>query len=548
VTEYPTLSTFKKDDAKKISEIKEWIRKQERLEDVRKFENIITLKEPKIFPGYFKDQYKIKSTNRADEDYAFIENGGYFKLENLDLNGIGHILIDYRRGTEKSAEVEARLNSPDGPVIGKAELPQTKGLKMAIIPIDAITTTQDIYFTFMGSTARNRVCDVTGIILLPTLPGEGENGYDNFRQKYFELLNADDSIRTPVMIENPESLKRKTQVFERGNWLVKGEEVTPGVPALWNDFPKDTPKDRLGMARWLVSEDNPLTARVIVNRFWGQLFGKGIVETAEDFGSLGAAPSHPELLDWLAIQFSSDLKWSVKNLLKLIVTTATYQQSSVVRPHLLDKDPTNALLARGPRVRLTAEQIRDQALQVSGLLSDKMYGPSVMPPQPEGIWQNTVYSSAKWETSEDENRYRRGIYTLLRRSSPYPSLMTFDGSSREFCLSRRINTNTPLQALITLNDPVYLESAQNLAEKMYKADSELDERLNAGFRQILFHEIKPETLARLKDLYQESLAYYQENPKEIKELTIDEKDEADLAALTIVANAMLNLDEFITKS
>ena len=329
--------------------------------------------------------------------------------------------------------------------------------------------------------------------------------------------------------------------------MVKGEQVHSGVPAAWNDFPKDAPKNRLGMAQWLVSNENPLTARVMINRFWAQIFGVGIVETIEDFGSLGAEPSHRELLDYLAVRFSSDLDWSIKRLLKLIVTSATYQQSSRVTKHLLAKDPKNRLLARGPRVRLSAEQIRDQALQVAGLLSDKMFGPSVMPYQPEGIWQNTVYSSAKWETSAGEDRYRRSIYTLLRRSSPYPSLMTFDGSSREFCLSRRINTNTPLQALITLNDPVYLEAAQQLAKSMFTADSNVDTQLRSGFRSMMFEELNSKTLAKLKNLYQESIKYYGDNPGETMDLTQGENNPA-LAAITVVANAMLNLDEFITKS
>ncbi|NND32819.1 MAG: DUF1553 domain-containing protein, partial [Saprospiraceae bacterium] len=345
----------------------------------------------------------------------------------------------------------------------------------------------------------------------------------------------------------PASLARTTHVFERGNWLVKGEEVENGVPAAWNPFPEYARKNRLGMAQWLMSPDNPLTARVMVNRLWAQIFGIGIVETTEDFGSLGEPPSHPKLLDWLAIAFSSKMDWSMKSLLKLIVSSATYQQSSQMTAQLREKDPDNRLLARGPRVRLTAEQIRDQALSVSGLLSQKMFGPSVMPPQPEGIWQNTVYSSAKWETNTGEDRHRRGLYTLLRRSSPYPSLMTFDGSSREFCLSRRINTNTPLQALITLNDPVYLEAAQELAKTMYQKETSIDFQIKSGYRQMLFREIDLQALVKLKDLYHESMVYYSDNPEQIIEITEEEKDPS-LAALMVVANALLNLDEFITKS
>ncbi len=202
------------------------------------------------------------------------------------------------------------------------------------------------------------------------------------------------------------------------------------------------------MAKWLVSPENPLTARVAANRFWEQLFGTGIVETLEDFGSQGMKPSHPELLDWLALQLVHEHAWSIKRLLKQMVMSATYRQSSKVTPELKEKDLYNRLLARGPRVRLSAEQVRDQALTVSGLLSRKIGGPSVMPPQPEGVWQ-IVYSGRQWKTSEGEDAFRRGLYTFWRRSTPYPSMISFDSPVREICVSRRIRTNTPLQALVT---------------------------------------------------------------------------------------------------
>ncbi|MDQ3395729.1 MAG: DUF1553 domain-containing protein, partial [Bacteroidota bacterium] len=313
------------------------------------------------------------------------------------------------------------------------------------IPIKPITGTHDLYLVFKDPGTKGYLCSVQWLVFYESLPGRKNVGYKEINEKFLSLLNSDDVIATPVMVENNKEFNRKTHVFERGNWKVHGKEVLPGIPEAWNRFPEDAPSNRLGFAKWLVSKDNPLTARVMVNRLWAQLFGTGIVETQEDFGSQGFAPSHPELLDWLAQQFMNEHNWSIKKQLKQIVMSATYQQSSKVSPELLQKDPGNYLLARGPRVRLNAEQVRDQSLAVSGLLSKKMLGPSVMPPQPEGVWQ-VVYSGLEWKTSEGEDKYRRALYTFWRRTSPYPSMTTFDSPSREFCVPRRFNTNTPLQA------------------------------------------------------------------------------------------------------
>ncbi len=226
----------------------------------------------------------------------------------------------------------------------------------------------------------------------------------------------------------------------------------------------DQPANRLGLARWLIDDNNPLVARVAVNRLWEQLFGRGIVETSEDFGTQGTPPSNPALLDWLATELMTN-GWRQKAIIRSIVTSATYRQSSSVTPQLLERDPYNRLLARGPRFSLDAEGIRDVPLAVSGLLSTKMDGPSVFPSQPAGIW-NMPYSSDKWTTSEGEDRYRRSIYTFWRRTSPYPSFMTFDATSREFCTARRVRTNTPLQALTLLNDPASFEAARALAARI----------------------------------------------------------------------------------
>ena len=225
-------------------------------------------------------------------------------------------------------------------------------------------------------------------------------------------------------------------------------------------LPKGVNMDRLGLARWLVADDNPLTARVLANRFWENLFGKGLVLSSEEFGSQGELPTHPKLLDWLAVELQRDLKWNMKAMLKEMVMSRTYRQTSKVTDELLVKDHDNEWYARGPRFRLSAEMIRDQALAVTGLLSRKMYGPSVNPPQPDLNLKAAFGGSLDWKTSTDGNQHRRGLYTEWRRTNPYPSMITFDAPSREACMIRRVRTNTPLQALVTLNDPVYIEAAQ----------------------------------------------------------------------------------------
>ena len=258
-------------------------------------------------------------------------------------------------------------------------------------------------------------------------------------------------------------------MFVRGSFLNPGEEVEPRhAGSVSRRFADDLPRNRLGLAKWLVDRNNPLTARVAANRQWEQLFGTGIVLTSEDFGSQGMLPTHPELLDWLAVELM-DNGWSLKQLTKTIVMSAAYRQSSRTTPEKLARDPDNRLISRGPRDRLSAEQIRDQALAVSGLLSRKIGGPSVMPPQPDGVWQ-VVYSDDRWVTSRGEDRYRRGLYTFWRRTSPYPSAMALDATSRETCTIRRISTNTPIAAFALLNDPVYVEAAQALARRIMEHD------------------------------------------------------------------------------
>ncbi len=322
---------------------------------------------------------------------------------------------------------------------------------------------------------------------------------------------ADLQIPSTLVMKERASFDRPSyELRTRGSFTAKGERVYAATPSALHPMREDQPVNRLGLARWLVDERNPLVARVAVNRLWQQVFGRGLVETSEDFGTQGARPSHPELLDWLATEFIQN-GWSQKALLRLIVTSSTYRQSSVVTPELTERDPDNRLLARGPRFRMEAEMVRDVTLAASGLLSAKMHGPSVFPSQPAGIW-NMPYSSDKWTTSEGEDRYRRSLYTFWRRTSPYPAFMTFDTTSREFCTVRRVRTNTPLQALTLLNDPASFEAARALAKRMIAAGATPRARAAFGLKLVVSRAAAPAELDRLVALYQSERARYASRP------------------------------------
>ena len=354
-------------------------------------------------------------------------------------------------------------------------------------------------------------------------------------------------IKAPIIRERQSTEIPSTELRIRGGYTNRGERVYAATPASLNPWPANAPVNRLGLARWLVSAENPLTARVMVNRFWEQLFGRGLVETSEDFGRQGSAPTHPELLDWLAVEFRVG-GWSVKRLVRLMVTSATYRQSSHF-DRAVD-DPYNRLLARGPRFRLDAETIRDAALLASGLLDARVGGPSVFPVQPEGIWANPYDgSSVKWTTSAGTDIYRRSLYTFLRRTAPYPMMTTFDAPSREFCTVRRVRTNTPLQALNLLNDEALFDMARALAERMRgDQDGGVAARLGYGFRRCLTRAPSTAELARLERLYHEQLEIYRRDPAAARQVAKGMAgDPAEAAALTMVANVLLNLDEMLTK-
>ncbi len=358
---------------------------------------------------------------------------------------------------------------------------------------------------------------------------------------------------TLVMQERSPENARHTHLRERGEYLKPREEVTPGVPAMLHALPEDAPLNRLALARWLVDKRNPLVARVVMNRHWQAFFGAGIVRTTEDFGTQSSPPTHPKLLDWLAREFM-DGGWSLKNMHRLIVTSATYRQQSLVTPTLLQNDPENLLLARGPRFRVDAEMVRDIALVASGLLYPKIGGPSVFPPQPEGV-TNLSYGQFKWETSQGPDRYRRGLYTFAKRTTPYAMFGTFDGPSGETCVVRRSRSNTPLQALTLLNDAGFVEAARTLAlEELTNGPPTNEARIIDIFRRFLTRQPDAEELAAIVQFHDEQLARFVAGTLNAAKVAgvVDEQlpvnvEPTELAALTTVVRVVLNFDETITK-
>ncbi|SDJ90166.1 Carbohydrate binding module (family 6) [Catalinimonas alkaloidigena] len=564
--ESPTLKQFAPEDSSKLASLRRWVAQhtapQHVATQLATLDRTLRITEPKVHPHSFDSLTKAAL---SDNKYLAVDHQGFARIPHLPLRGASQALIRHTRG-QPGGRIELRCDAADGPLLGTLAFSE-KGerFQTTLISLQPTPGIHDVYFVFHDPRRpTGNVAQLEWVVFGDVLPGATQPGFGPVKDTLLALLNEGD--RTPILYENPDDFFRTTQQFERGNWLVKGDTVTPGVPHALADFPETLPRNRLGLAQWLVSADNPLTARVTVNRFWEQLFGTGLVETVEDFGTQGAKPSHPQLLDWLAVQFQQEYGWRIKPLLRTLVTSAAYRQASTFTPEKRELDPANRLLSRGPRVRLSAEMLRDQALAVSGLLSEKIGGPSVMPPQPDGIWQ-VVYSGMEWRQSEGEDAFRRGLYTYWRRSTPYPSMVTFDAPVREVCVSRRIRTNTPLQALVLLNDTVYVTAARALAHHAARHSAAPDEALRQAYRQALLREPDTRQLAVLRQLYDATLATYQQTPDEARRMlglpataapppsfaTVAQSGNAPVppllhqASLTVVANALLNLDAFVTK-
>ncbi|MBV8252611.1 MAG: DUF1553 domain-containing protein [Chitinophaga sp.] len=545
--EHPKLRLYDSVSTAQVQEVSNWVATHGNASQVADVQAFMQVLEPKRH-AHDCDQY----INGALQDtkYLGIRSGGSCRLPKQDLSGKTHLLMNYWTDSH-GGQLEIRLDSLSGQKLLSYSLQPTKGRLAANIPIPPTNGVHDLLLIFRNASIPKdaSVCSVEWFAFREDLPGKGTPGYQQINDKLMTIVNMQpDDV--PVMVENPVSMQRTTHVFERGNWMVPGKVVTPDVPHSLNPFPANAPRNRLGLALWMTSDQNPLTARVMVNRLWEQLFGIGIVETLEDFGTQGFPPSHPELLDYLAYQFMHGYKWHIKPLLREMVLSAAYRQSSVTTPKLLEKDPANRFLARGPHFRLTAEEVRDQALLVSGLFNPALHGPSVMPYQPDNIWQ-TVWSGAYWKKAEDGNQYRRALYVYQKRTSPYPSMLSFDGSSREVCMQRRIRTNTPLQALVTLNDPVYVETAIALAKQMHVQGNDPATCIRWGYERALFKPISDNKLKILLSLYNNALTRFQKNPAaacKMLQCSTGNNDTATTAALATVANALMNLDEFLNKS
>ncbi len=352
---------------------------------------------------------------------------------------------------------------------------------------------------------------------------------------------------TMVLVERDPAHPRKTHLHHRGEFLQTREHVSANVPAFLPQLPKESPRNRLGLAQWLVSKENPLTARVIVNRQWQAFFGRGIVRTLEDFGLQGAAPSNQELLDWMAVEFMNK-GWSLKSLHRLIVTSAAYRQSSALRPDLAERDPQNILLARGPRFRVEAEILRDAALKTSGLLSSKIGGPSVFPPQPASVSTEGAYGPLTWTASSGEDRYRRSLYTYAKRTAPFAMFNTFDAPAGEACIARREVSNTPLQSLALLNDVMMVEIAQAFGKQTAAEAGNSQEKARNLFRRCLIRPPSKEELTMLTDFYSKQRGRIDAKDLEAAKLSgVKEGDTSEAAAWTTVARAIMNFDEMLTK-
>jgi len=549
-TEYPLLKQFKPDMDAKLNQLTTWLKENVSQEKSREIYKFLKTGQPTI-NSTTTDSLRnavIGSNNIA----LYFRNHGEARIAAVDLNRVDQMLYHFASKVS-GGRMQLHLDRADGPVFASWNVQAKEGYQIQAVNFPMQQGVHDVYITY-----QNASKDKGDAILVffdwfyftDQFPGKGKIGYAEQQKNFWTLLEAEPASATPIMVENPQNRQRKTFVFERGAWTSPGKEVQADVPAAFKyAMPKDAPKNRMGLAMWLTDERNPLLSRTMVNRLWEQLFGTGIVETLEDMGTQGMEPTHRELLDYLSWQFMHNYKWSMKRLIKELVMSATYRQDSRISDELKEKDLFNKLYARGPRIRLSAEQLRDQLLSVSMALSPEMYGKGVMPWQPEGIW-NSPYNSAKWENATDDDRYRRAVYTYWKRSAPYPSMITFDGAQRVVCNPRRIRTNTPLQALVTLNDSAYIDLARHFVDRMQQQkEQHVNEQIAQGYEWIMYKPIPAEKLKILSNLYQTAFDEYKKHPDRMTSLVGDKhKKNTESAALLVVANTMFNLDEVVTKN
>lgn len=548
-SEYPVLRVYSQADSVKLMKLTSWLRKNTSEEEARKYLMFLKTWQPTI------NSLQCDQFNNAaliSSWYAGLRNNGSCRLKNVVLENKTQLMFRYKTNYD-GGKWSVFVDTLNGKLLKTIPLANTKGeWKIVTVVIPRLSGRHNLYFKYYSP--QIKTSDETGVQFDwfqfdREFPGKDKPGYAAALSDFNDLMQAQVD-ETPIMVENNKEQFRTTHVFERGNWMVKGKQVQPGVPGVMNPMPANVPMNRLGMALWLTDKKNPLVARTMVNRLWEQLFGYGIAETLEDLGTQGIPPTHMELLDHLSWKFMHEYNWSIKRLLKEMVSSATYRQSSAVNEELLKKDPNNKFYARAPRLRLSAEQIRDQGLQISNLLSSKMYGKSVMPFQPDGIWRSP-YNGDKWIMSEGEDQYRRALYTYLKRTAPYPTMITFDGGARETCIPRRIRTNTPLQALSSLNDSTTLVMSRGLAMRMQKiGGNDVDKQISKAYELMMYKPISQGKLNALKELYQQAMLKYRKDKTAVSKIWAGKERQikAEAASMVIVANAMLNMDEWLNKN
>jgi hypothetical protein len=547
--EYPLLREFSNEDSIKFESLKSWLHSnaKDRTNDIL---NFLKTGSPTI--NSIEADSLINSALNDTKWLVFRQNA-IARLPQVELTNHSQLLYRFA-SWQDGGKLNIHIDRPNSEPIVTVNAPNTNGAwQIATIDIPLTKGKHNVYLTYNNPQLKS--VDANGLkfdwfSFGKPFPGKGQPDYDTSFALFKSLLYAKQAVYTPIMVENTADQFRPTHVFERGNWLVKADQVSADVPHSLNPMPANAPKNRLGLAKWMVDKKNPLVSRTIVNRIWEQFFGQGITETLEDFGTQGIAPTHRELLDYLSYRLMHDYNWDLQKLMKEIVLSATYRQDSKFTDESLEKDPFNKLYSRGSRVRLSAEQVRDQALFVSGLLNYKMLGPSVFPYQPEGIWMSP-HNGEKWNISKDGDQYRRAIYTFIKRSAPYPSMITFDGTARETCTPRRIRTNTPMQALTTLNDSSFIETAIHFAYRMQnEAGKDFRAQIKKGY-ELAFHQPISNSKAQvLQKLYTEALdKFSSDKEKMLKMAGADStRQTAETAALATVAGAMMNLEEFITKN
>ncbi len=542
--DYPLFRHFSRSDSLQLQDLLTWSGERMPKDQVQELARFLKTWQPVAYSIEFDS---FENAALYDTKYLAFRQHGKARWPQVDLDGKDEIYLRYRTNLEGG---KLDIRTKDATLLSTT-MPSTKGRwKIMVLPLTKrVEGRQDLYLSYHNPHLPD---DQDAGIFFDWLKvnddGHFWSRYESAAQMdtYWDLLTKQVET-TPIMIENPDDMRRTTRIFDRGNWMVQTDTVRPNVPSILPALATEDVPNRLSLAQWMMSPQHPLTARTIVNRLWAQLFGRGLVETLEDLGSQSPPPSHPELLDWLAWEFIHTHEWDMKSFLSMLVQTNTYRQRSQASEQMLAVDPDNRFLARGPRVRLSAEQLRDQALAVSGLLHRQMYGRSVMPYQP--IQWTIPYSREQWQMSSGGQQHRRAVYTHWKRSNPYPAMMILDAAERNVCESRRIRTNTPLHALVTLNDPVYVEAASHLAMRMKQASPELAGQIDEGYKLALGVPTPSQKAQVFEQLYAQAMDAFAAGTSDPQELLAycDEKD-PQLAGLVVVANALMNMDEFITKN